>query len=81
MQEPLKYHMLTALCAVRCLTGCPNQGIMLKSDFDMRLEACCDSNWSACPITRRYFSVYVAFLDNSLVSWKKKRSNLFHNLM
>lgn len=46
--------------------------VMLKSNYDMRLTAYFDSNWST-------FSVYVDLLDDFLVSWETKK--LFHNLL
>lgn len=73
MQKSRAEQWIAALRVVRYLKGFPGQGIMLKSDCDMRLTAYCDSDWSACPITRRSLSAYVVLLGDSLVSWKTKK--------
>ncbi|XP_013583403.1 PREDICTED: uncharacterized mitochondrial protein AtMg00810-like [Brassica oleracea var. oleracea] len=73
MQKPLEEHWVAALCVVRYLKGCPDQGIMLSSRADLTLTAYCDSDWSACPLTRRSMSAYIVQLGDSLVSWKTKK--------
>lgn len=73
MKKPLAEHWLTALRVVRYLKGCPDQGIMLSSTSNLNLIAYCDSDWSACPLTRRSLSAYVVMLGDSLVSWKTKK--------
>ncbi|CAA7034324.1 unnamed protein product [Microthlaspi erraticum] len=39
MQNPLEEHWLAGLRVVKYLKGCPGQGIMLRSDCDMKLTA------------------------------------------
>ena len=73
MQKPQEDHWIAALRVVRYLKGCPDQGIMLTSNSDLRLTAYYDSDWSACPITRRSLSAYVVMLGDSVVSWKTKK--------
>ena len=73
MQKPQEDHWIAALRVVRYLKGCPDQGIMLTSNSDLRLTAYSDSDWSACPITRRSLSAYVVMLGDSVVSWKTKK--------
>ena len=46
---------------------------MLTSNSDLSLTAYSDSDWSACPITRRSLSAYVIFLGDLAVSWKTKK--------
>lgn len=75
MKKPLKEHWEAALRVVCYLKGCPSQGIMLRSDSELRVTAYCDSDWSACPITRRSLSSYIVLLGTSPVSWKTKKQN------
>ena len=51
------------------------QGILRSSTFDLRVTAYCDSDWGACPRTRRSLSSYVVLLGDSLVSWKTKKQD------
>lgn len=73
MKKPLAEHWLAALRVVHYLKGCPDQGIMLSSTCNLALTTYCDSDWSACPLTRRSLSAYIVMLGDSLVSWKTKK--------
>lgn len=73
MHKPLEDHWAAALRVIRYLKGCSDQGIILSSDANLTLTAYSDSDWSACPITRRSLSAYVVLLGDSLVSWKTKK--------
>lgn len=75
MQKPQEDHWITALRVVRYLKGCPDQGIMLTSNSNLSLTAYSDSDWPACPITRRSLSAYVVLLGDSIVSWKTKKQH------
>ena len=46
---------------------------MLSSSPDLNLTAYCDSDWSACPLTRCSMSAYIVLLGDSLLSWKTKK--------
>ncbi|RVW82461.1 Retrovirus-related Pol polyprotein from transposon RE2 [Vitis vinifera] len=56
MQEPRIEHWEAALRVVRYLKGTPGQGILLRADSDLSLQGWCDSDWAACPVTRRSLS-------------------------
>ena len=51
----------------------PGQGILLKSDYELRLSGWCDSDWAACPLTRRSITGWLVFLGGSPISWKTKK--------
>ena len=73
MQEPCIEHWEAALKVVRYLKGTPGQGILLSADCDLTLQGWCDSDWAACPITRRSLTGWLVFLGQSPVSWKTKK--------
>lgn len=56
MQQPREEHWHAALRVVRYLKGNPGQGILLRSDNDLKLYGWCDSDWAGCPLTRRSFT-------------------------
>lgn len=62
-----------SICVVRYLKGCMGHGIFLKANDTLPSSAFCDSDWSACPITRRSLSAYIVFLGDSPVPWKTKK--------
>nr|XP_016515674.1 PREDICTED: uncharacterized mitochondrial protein AtMg00810-like [Nicotiana tabacum] len=48
-------------------------GILLSSSSDFTLKAYSDSDWAACPISRRSVTGYFILLGDSHVSWKSKK--------
>ena len=75
MQEPRMEHWEAALRVVRYLKGTPGQGILLRADSELTLEGWCDSDWAACPLTRRSLTGWIVFLGQSPISWKTKKQN------
>lgn len=75
MQEPRTEHWEAALRVVRYLKGTPGQGILLSADCDLTLQGWCDSDWAACPLTRRSLTGWLVFLGKSPVSWKTKKQH------
>lgn len=75
MQEPRTEHWEAALRVVRYLKGTPCQGILLRANSELTLQGWCDSDWAACPITRRSLTGWLVFLGNSPVSWKTKKQH------
>lgn len=73
LHAPRKDHWDAAIRVVRYLKGCPGQGILLRSDCDLSLSGCCDSDWATCPLTRRSVTGWLVFLGQSLISWKTKK--------
>ncbi|XP_070039856.1 uncharacterized mitochondrial protein AtMg00810-like [Nicotiana tomentosiformis] len=68
------YQKLVALRFVRYIKGSPGQGILLKRGADIeQLAALCDSDWDACPNTRRPVTGDTVKLGESLISWKSKK--------
>ncbi|CAH9143337.1 unnamed protein product [Cuscuta epithymum] len=73
LQNPRHEHWNAALRVVRYLKGSPGQGILLRADGDLTLTGWCDSDWAACPLTRKSLSGWLVFLGHSPVSWKTKK--------
>ncbi|XP_021737709.1 uncharacterized protein LOC110704229 [Chenopodium quinoa] len=73
MHEPRVEHWEAALRVVRYLKGTPGQGILLSADSDLTLQGWCDSDWAACPLTRRSLTGWLVFLGKSPISWKTKK--------
>lgn len=75
MKAPRQAHFDAALRVVRYLKGTPSQGILLRADSSLQINAFCDSDWQACPLSRRSLSSYIVLLGNSPISWKTKKQN------
>ncbi|KAG8479730.1 hypothetical protein CXB51_029255 [Gossypium anomalum] len=75
MQKPKKSHYEAAFRIVRYIKKSPRQGIFLAAENKAQLIAYCDSNWAACPMTRRSITGFCIKLGNSLVSWKSKKQS------
>ena len=73
LQAPRQEHWEAALRVLRYLKGTPDQGILLRADSDLTLQGWCDSDWAACPLTRRSLAGWIVFLGQSPVSWKTKK--------
>ncbi|XP_013607679.1 PREDICTED: uncharacterized mitochondrial protein AtMg00810-like [Brassica oleracea var. oleracea] len=76
MKAPREVQWEAALRVVRYLKGTAGQGILISSNEDLSLSVYCDADWSACPVTRRSLSAYVALVGGSPVSWKTKKQKV-----
>lgn len=72
-QTPSQAHYDVALHVLQYLKGTFNQGLYFNKDFSYNIEAYCDSDWVACPITRRSVSGYFILFGNSPIVWKSKK--------
>ena len=64
---------MAALKVVRYVKESPGLGIFLKKGPIDDLVVHCDSDWAACPNTRRSVTGLVLQLGTSLISWKSKK--------
>ncbi|GAV59364.1 hypothetical protein CFOL_v3_02895 [Cephalotus follicularis] len=73
MHSPKQSHMDAALRILRYLKKEPGLGILMCTENNMKLTAYYDSDWAACPMTRKSLSGYCIKLGDSLISWKSKK--------
>ncbi|GAA0143531.1 hypothetical protein LIER_04197 [Lithospermum erythrorhizon] len=50
-------------------------GIILQGSSQLTLKAYSDSDWAACPTTRRSVTGYIITLGSSSISWKSKKQS------
>lgn len=72
MQSRQQAHWDTTMRVLRYLKSCPRLGIILPREKDLKLVAYCDSDWAACPLTRRSASGYLMKLGSAPISWRTK---------
>ncbi|CAM8941115.1 unnamed protein product [Rhodiola kirilowii] len=76
MNKPTQDHLTTAHKVLGYLKGAPALGIFYPSHQQLRLEAYCDADWAACPLTRKSISGYAVLLGGALVFWKTKKQGV-----
>ncbi|XP_019106164.1 uncharacterized mitochondrial protein AtMg00810-like [Beta vulgaris subsp. vulgaris] len=75
LDDPESYRCLVGRLIYLSVTR-PNlaySGILLRADCDVTLAGWCDSDWVACPLTRRSLSGWLVFLGASPIAWKTKK--------
>ncbi|XP_019255950.1 PREDICTED: uncharacterized protein LOC109234420 [Nicotiana attenuata] len=75
MQNPREPHLKAAYHVLRYLKGDPNLGIFLSKNENYGVRAFCDSDWAACPDSRKSVSGYVVLLGDGPISWKSKKQH------
>nr|XP_016474718.1 PREDICTED: uncharacterized mitochondrial protein AtMg00810-like [Nicotiana tabacum] len=73
MQDPREPHLKAAFHLLRYLKGDPSMGIFMSHDPNYNVRAYCDSDWAACPDSRKSVSGYLILLGNSPICWKSKK--------
>ncbi|XP_019266532.1 PREDICTED: uncharacterized protein LOC109243966 [Nicotiana attenuata] len=73
MQDPREPHLKAAYHLLRYLKVDPTLGIFMSASQDCTVRGYCDSDWAACPDSRKSVSGYLVLLGDSSISWKSKK--------
>ncbi|XP_062075067.1 uncharacterized mitochondrial protein AtMg00810-like [Humulus lupulus] len=73
MSAPRTTHLQAVHHLLRFLKGSPGQGLLYSSTSSLHLRAFSDSDWAACPLTRRSTTGFCVFIGDCLISWRTKK--------
>ncbi|WMV34959.1 hypothetical protein MTR67_028344 [Solanum verrucosum] len=73
MQTPREPHLKAGYHVLRYLRQDPTMGIFISNKPDLTVSAYCDSDWAACPDSRKSVSGYLVLMGDSPISWKSKK--------
>ncbi|KAL8135551.1 hypothetical protein AgCh_010260 [Apium graveolens] len=76
LKSPRIPHFQALSHVLKYVASTIGQGILLKGNEQLTLQAFSDSDWGACLNTRRSISGYILLLGNSPVSWKSKKQSV-----
>lgn len=75
MTAPTHVHWDAVLHTLGYVKHTLNQGLFFNNNPTFELTAYCDSDWVACPNTRRSVSGYFISLGGCPISWKSKKQH------
>ncbi|XP_019261080.1 PREDICTED: uncharacterized protein LOC109239031 [Nicotiana attenuata] len=73
MQAPRDSHLTDAFHLLRYLKKDTTLGIFFSNILDCSITVYCDSDWAACPDSRRSITGYIVLVGDSPISWKSKK--------
>lgn len=76
LQRPPDQHLQVAMRVVKYIKGAPGSGLFFDASSSPTLKSFSDSDWGACPDTRRSITGFCFFLGNSLILWKSKKQTV-----
>lgn len=75
METPREPHLKAAYHVIRYLKQDPTLGIFISNKPNLTINAYCDSDWTACPDSRKSVSGYLVLMGDSPLSWKSKKQS------
>ncbi|XP_072080868.1 uncharacterized protein [Arachis hypogaea] len=76
LECPTDKHFEAGLRVLRYLKSSLAQGLFFSTKSDLEVIGYSDSDWAACPDSRRLVTGYCFFLGTSLIAWKSKKQNV-----
>ena len=77
MDKPIEAHLAAAHHLLRYIKAAPGKGLFFPAVSTLQLMSFSNSDWGACPDSRKSIFGYSVILGDALISWKlKKQSNV-----
>ncbi|XP_072066676.1 secreted RxLR effector protein 161-like [Arachis hypogaea] len=73
VEAPTDVHFKAAIRILKYIKGAPANGIFFPASVNITVTGFSDSDWAACPDTRRSTTAYCFYVGSSIVSWKSKK--------
>lgn len=73
ISNPKVVHFKAVIRILQYLKTTPATGLFYAANSNLLLFGFADSDWAACPLTRKFVIGYAVFLGSSLISWKSKK--------
>ncbi|XP_016164462.1 uncharacterized protein LOC107606981 [Arachis ipaensis] len=73
LDHPTTSHLSAVHRILRYIKASPATGIVFSTTSDLCVTGFANSNWAACPDSRRFVTAYYFYIGTSLVSWKSKK--------
>ena len=76
LSAPTDVHLQAAHRILRYIKYNLGQGLFYSASSELCLNAFADSDWGACPDSRRSITGYCIYLGSSLITWKSKKQDV-----